>query len=226
MAGTAAAQPRDRAAAGGTRRCHTGSSQQLQGLTPPTQHVPVGPPTPALSQHPKFPTEPGMRKSPSGSVSSRMEKLRYGTGVQAQGQHPPRPPSPAQRGLPLVLAMENHAVLQWLYPGLQLLHLPSLPAHTSPTKALSHQPVFSSTAGLDSAHTAPSPGLKHGEHELLSLRDLSWTPNEPLDPSVVPFSVSFPIVSTVNAPSHPHHDCYLPCLFRQERLCPLCCSSL
>lgn len=104
------------------------------------------------------------------------------TGVQAQGQHPPMPPSPAQRGLPLVLAMENHAVLQWLYPGLQLLHLPSLPAHTSPTKALSHQLVFSSTAGLDSAHAAPSPGLRHREHELLSLGELSSTPKEPLDP--------------------------------------------
>lgn len=132
---------------------------------------------------------------------------------------PPRPPSPAQAGLPLVL--ENHVVLQWLYPGLQLFHLPSLPAHTSPTKALSHQPVFSSTAGLDSAHTAPSSGLKHGERKLLSLGNLIWTPKEPLDPSAVPFSSSFPIVSTVNAPSRPHHDCYLPCRVGQERLCPL-----
>lgn len=93
--------------------------------------------------------------------------------MQAQGQHPPVPPSPAQRGLPLVLAVENHAVLQWLYPGLQLFHLPSLPAHTSPTKALSHQPVFSSTAGLDSVQAAPSSRLRHGEHQLLSLGNLS-----------------------------------------------------
>lgn len=129
------------------------------------------------------------------------------TGAQARGQHPPCPPSPTQWGLPLVLAVENHAVLQCLYPGLQLFHLPSLPAHTSPTKALSHQPVFSSTAGLDSAHAAPSLGLRQGEHKLLSLGDLSWTPKEPLDPSVASFSSSFP---TVNAPSHPRHDCYLP----------------
>lgn len=128
-------------------------------------------PLSARSQHPKFPMEPGMSKSPPGSASSRRERARYGQGVQARDQHPPLPPSPAQGGLPLLLAMENHAVLQWLYPGLQLLHLPSLPAHTSPTKALSHQPVFSSTAGLDLAHAAPSPGLRHREHELLSLGD-------------------------------------------------------
>lgn len=126
-------------------------------------------------------------------------------GYKHRASIPPCPP--AQWGLPLVLAMENHAALQWLYPGLQLFHLPSLPAHTSPTKALSHQLVFSSTAGLDSAHAAPSPRLRQGEPELLSLRDLSWTPEEPLDSSVVPFSSSFP---TVNAPPHPHHDCYLP----------------
>lgn len=119
------------------------------------------------------------------------------------------PPALREAGLPpcwlLVLAVENHVVMNSCIPGLQLFHLPSAPAHTSPT-ALSHPAgVFQhGRAGFGTCSTQrraeaqrdelPSLGGTQGSSQCASvvLQSQRRPPRSPRLPQWSPFSLPSP----------------------------------